>query len=127
VKNIGFITTNKVLAQSLAILIKSNPDLELEPFLMLNLGQAALDAEIMGIDIAVVEVIAGMSNGDGAIWTLCNTLRRTVPNCQILLLVQQDDPALQDKVLEAIKNKSVDDFVFCDSSLDYLLAKLLTI
>lgn len=126
-KNIGFITTNKVLAQSLAILIKSNPDLELEPFLMLNLGQAALDAEIMGIDIAVVEVIAGMSNGDGAIWTLCNTLRRTVPNCQILLLVQQDDPALQDKVLEAIKNKSVDDFVFCDSSLDYLLAKLLTI
>lgn len=57
VKKIGFITTNKVLAQSLAAAVRSNPDLRLEPFLLLNPHQATLDADLAGIDIAVVDVI----------------------------------------------------------------------
>jgi hypothetical protein len=61
-KNIGFITTNTMLAQSLATMVKNHSDLSLEPFLLLDPHQATLDAEVLKIDIAVVDVIDGVSD-----------------------------------------------------------------
>ena len=126
-KKIGIITKNKVLAQSLAFLIKNNPDLPFEPFVLLNLKQAAMDAEILKIDIAVVEMVAGTTKETEMILSLCTDLRRTGPGCQILLLVPQDNKEGRDMAMKAINAKVVDDYVFFDTSLDYLLAKLLAL
>ena len=124
-KKIGFITTNKVFAQSLATLIRSNAELSLEPYLMHNPQQAALDVEVLGVDVAVVVADAGTAQEHEAALSLCNDLRRSSPCCRILLLVQQDVPDARDAALQAVKDNLADDFMFCDSSLDYLLAKLL--
>ena len=126
-KKIGFITKNKVLAQSLASLIKSNRDLPLEPYVMLNLEQAAIDAEVFEIDVAVVEMVEEAAAETGTVISLCNELRKTSPDCQILLLVPQDVKRIRDEAMKAVNTRAVDDYVFQDTSLDYLLAKLLAL
>jgi len=119
-KKIGFITRNKVLAQSLSSLIKNNLDLPFEPYVLLNFEQATIDVGILKIDIAIIEMIEEALS-------LCEELRKTDPECRILLLVPQDNKELCDLAMKAVRVKSIDDYVFLDTSLDYLLAKLLTL
>ncbi|MGI6169436.1 MAG: hypothetical protein ACOYI4_07000 [Christensenellales bacterium] len=121
-KKIGFITTNKVLAQSLAAAVGSDLDLRLETFLMLNLHQAALDAELARIDIAVVDVMDVKETE--TVLTICKKLRQTVPDCRLLLLVSQDNKKGRKMAIDAIKSGVAHDFVFYDMSLEYLFAKL---
>ncbi|MDL2294829.1 hypothetical protein LJC60_09430 [Ruminococcaceae bacterium OttesenSCG-928-D13] len=123
-KKIGFITTNKMLAQSLAAAVKGNPELEFEPFLLLDPQQASLDAEVLKLDVAVVDVIDGAAKETETLLSFCKRLRMTVPGCRQLLLVSQDDKIGQKMAICAMKSKTVDDFVFYDTSLEYLFAKL---
>ena len=125
-KKIGLITKNKVLAQSLSLLIKNNLDLPFEPYILLSPGQAAVDAEIFGIDIAVIEMNAEASE-EAEVTSLYKELRKTNPDRQILLLVPQDSKCSRDIAMTAVNSKAVDDYVFLDTSLDYLLAKLLAL
>jgi len=127
VKRIGFITKNRVLAQSLASLIKNNLDLPFEPYVFQNFEQAAIDAEVFNIDVAVIETVADDHVESGAALLLCGNIRKTSPNCQILLLVHQENKYSRDEAMKAINAKSADDYVFLDTSLDYLLAKLLVL
>lgn len=123
-KRIGFITKNKVFAQSLAPQIRNNPDLGYEPFLLLNLGQAALDAEVLKIDFAVIDTIAETAKEIEMVLDLCKELRKAAVGCRILLLVSQDSREGCDLAMKSLKDKIIDDFVFYDESLEYLLAKL---
>lgn len=123
-KKIGFITTNKVLAQSLAAMVKTHSRLAFEPFLLLNPPQAALDAELLRLDIAVVDIIEGASNKAQAVQSFCEHIRLAIPGCRVLLLVSPDDTLGHQIAIEATKRKTADDFVFYDTSLDYLFAKL---
>lgn len=123
-KNIGFITTSKVLAQSLAAAVKCNPELGFEPFLLLDPRQASLDAELLKIDAAVVDVTDGASSETEATLSFCKRLRASLPDCRLLLLVSQDDMTGRETAIRAVKEKLADDFVFYDTSLEYLFAKL---
>lgn len=116
-KKIALITKNKIFAESLAVAIKSMPDLEFKPFLLLNSLQALLDAEVFEIDIALIDV-ASFS------LSFCEGLHNNLPKCHLLLLVSQDDWEIRKMATEAKKKKVVDDFVFYDASLKYLFAKL---
>jgi len=117
-KKIGFVTTNKVLAQSLAAAVESRPDWEIEPYLLLDPGQAALDAQVLRLDAAVVDV------ADAALEGSLEALRSAVPGCQLLLLVPKTGRGM---AIRAVKNKAADDFVFYDTSLHYLFAKMAAI
>jgi len=121
---IGFITTNKVLAQSLLTAIGTRPELEFEPFFLQNPDQAALDVEVLGIDVAVVDVPDGDLRGRAAVLSLCEKLRGASPGCRILLLLPQDAGAGKEMAVSAVKSLAADDFVFYDTSLEYLFAKL---
>lgn len=123
-KKIGFITRNKMLAQSLAASVKSQPELDFEPFMLLDSQQATLDAEILKIDIAVVDVIDGASDETETALSFCKIIRRAIPSCRLLLLVSQDDKVGRKMAIDAMKTKTADDFVFYDTSLEYLFAKL---
>jgi len=125
VKKIGFITKNNVLAQSLAYFIKSNPDLPFEPYMLQNPDQAAVEADILKIDVAVVEVSAGTANEADKALALCSQFRTAAPECRILLLVPQGSREVRDMAIKAVNSKIIDDYVFLDTSLDYFLAKLL--
>ena len=119
---IGFITTNKVLAQSLSSAIKARHDLGFESYLLLNPNQAVLDAEVLKIDIALVDVL---NNADcDAILSLCKALRQNVPACRVFILISQEDKSGKSMAIKAVQGKIADDFVFSDASLEYLFAKL---
>ena len=123
-KNIGFITTNKVFAQSFAETMKKRPELEYNFLLFLNPRQVIIDAEIMKTDIVIIDVVNENSAGSETFLYFCGELRKNIPGCQILLFVSQHDKLNCDKVVKAVKDKIADDFVFSDNSLEYLFAKL---
>ncbi len=125
-KKIGLISTYKLLAQSLAEVIKNYPDLEFEPCLLINPRQVILDAEIQGI-VAIIDMDWSAGEEPKTVWYLCEMLRKKIPYGKLLLLVPQNNPSLQDMAMRIMKNKNADDYVFFDVSLDYLLAKLLAL
>lgn len=90
-KRIGLITTNRVLAQSLAAAMNSHPELGFEPFLLLNPNQATLDAEVLRIDAAVIDVTDRASDEAEVVLTCCKMMRQKLPACRLLLLVSQED------------------------------------
>ncbi len=47
-----------------------------------------------------------------------------LPNCHLLLLVSQEDYSCREISTQAKKAGIVEDFVFYDASLKYLIAKL---
>ena len=126
-KRIGFNTTNRMFAQSFAAIVKNNPGLGFEPYLLLNPRQATLDAEVLKIDVAVVDVIDGAPKEAGMVLSFCEKVRQRIPVCRLLLLVSQEDKAGRELAIKAIKSKIADDYVFYDASLDYLFAKLAAI
>ena len=129
-KKIGFITTNRVLAQSLTAIVNDCSELEAEPFILLDPRQVPLDAEVLKIDVAVVDISmeAGASDESDMAWpSLCDSLRSTVPGCMILLLVPQGNVKQRYAAIKAVRNNAADDFVFSDLSLDYLFAKLMVL
>lgn len=113
-----------MFAQGLAAAVRNKPELNLEPILMLNPGQIILDADVSCIDVAVIDVRNMHSTDKETGCSVCKLLRQALPDCRVLLLVSQDHTFERHMAIEAIRSGMVDDFVFHDTSLDYLLAKL---
>jgi len=123
-KKVGIITTNKMFAQSLAASIREMPDRGFEPHLLLNPKQAQLDVEVLGIDVAIIDVVEGSTTGSESTVSFCENLRKAVPDCRLLLLISQDDKEACRVAVNSTKKEVIDDFVFYDASLGYLLTKL---
>lgn len=123
-KKIALITTNKILAQSLAAAIKVMSTFEFEFILLLDSRQALLDAEIFEIDVALIDVMDNDTKEKESPISFCEGLHNKLPNCHLLLLVSQDNSVSRNMATEAKRNNIVEDFVFYDASLKYLLAKL---
>lgn len=128
-KKIALITTNKILAQSLDAAMKSMTNLDFELVLLLNTHQVLLDAEILEIDAALIDVglIDTMDTNNEKNETpisLWKELHKLLPNCHLLLLVSQNDAASRKMAAQAKQMNIVEDYVFYDASLKYLLAKL---
>ena len=119
-KKIGFITTNKVFAQSLAAAIHSRPDWGIEPHLLLKPRQAVLEAEVLALDAVVIDAADAAPDETMA---FCRALRQSA-GCRLLLLVPKKGRRM---AIEAVKSQAADDFVFYDTSLEYLFAKLATL
>ncbi|NMA48716.1 MAG: hypothetical protein GX947_02925 [Tissierellia bacterium] len=123
-KKVALITTNRILAQSLAAAIKAMPDFNFEFFMLLDLNQALIDAEIFEIDIALIDVMERGAEEKDSLMSFCESLHQRLPQAHLLLLLSQDDPVRREMATEAKKKAIVDDFVFYDASLKYLFAKL---
>ncbi|NLB21093.1 MAG: hypothetical protein GX829_09820 [Clostridium sp.] len=96
---------------------------------MLNLHQVLLDIEVLEIDVALIDMALlderNSVDQDKAIsFLLCERIYNMHPNCQILLMISQADNLNRAIAIDAKKNQTIDDFIFYDASLRYLLAKL---
>ena len=123
-KKVAFITTNRILAQSLSAALHGMTDINFEFFILLNAQQSLVDAEILEIDVALIDVMDRGTEEKETIMSFCEGLHRKLPDCFLLLLVSQDDPIRREVATEAKKMGIVEDFVFYDASLKYLFAKL---
>ena len=123
-KKIGLITKNKILAHSLDAAIKAMPNLNFELFLLLNTEQTLLDAEIFEIDVALIDVLDNNLEDKQILILFCEKLKMTLPDSHLLFLVSQDDSFGREIANEAKEKKIIDDYVFYDASLKYLISKL---
>ena len=131
-KKIAFISTNKLLGESLKSTIEASSITNIEFFLLLNPKQVILDAKILKIDVALIDMTFSESKDPHNLknnlkCVLCERISHHLPKCHIILLVSQHDQINRNVALQAKQENKIDDFVFYDSSLKYLISNLSTI
>lgn len=131
-KKIAFISTNKILGESLQSTIEASLSSNIEFMLFLNPKQVILDAKIFEIDVALVDMTYSVGQDQDTYQNnqqclLCEQISLQLPKCHIILLVSQHDEINRKIAVQAKQENKIDDFVFYDSSLKYLVAKLSSI
>ena len=78
--------------------------------------------DIFHADVVILDIVdqADMDQAVG----ICQPLRQVEQDLKILLLVRPEQSAVCSRVIDAKNAGLIDDFVFYDSSLAYLLPKL---
>ncbi len=112
----------KVLAQSLIRSLQNDPKFT---FYMEPCPDNVLLAIInYNIDVAVVEVPESGEHPAEEMLFLCDKIKKTSPDCKTLVLCPETSEESKDAVVVAKKHGGIDDFIFYDSSLEYLTKKL---
>ena len=57
---------------------------------------------------------------------LCDRIHREMPGCKLLLLCSEDDKRGIANAIAARLDGTIDDFIFYDASVEYLMSKLLS-
>lgn len=121
-KTVLFISANKILGQGLSTAILSNPEIGVRWTAQLNYSQAVVGVDVFHSDMVILDV-ADQTDMEYAI-EICQSLRQYNRVIKILLLVRADQATVRRKSVDAQNMGLIDNFVFYDSSLTYLLAKL---
>ena len=77
-------------------------------------------------DIALIEVAETGVYDVLYCLDLCTRLRKTIPSCKLILLCPEQDEADVSAIVEAKQKGNIEDFIFYDASLDYLVFKLIS-
>lgn len=121
-KTVLFISSNKVLGQGLSVAIRAKRGFNFRWMARINYLQAAACVDIFHADVVILDVV-DQENMDQAI-EICRAFRQGEQKVKILLLVRPEQAAVRKVAVDTKNIGLVDDFVFYDSSLTYLLAKL---
>ena len=121
-KTILFISANKILGQGLSAAILSRPETGFKWTAQLNYSQAVVGADIFHADMVILDVVDD-TDMEYAV-KVCQSLRQSSRVIKILLLVRPEQATVRRKSVDAQNTGLIDNFVFYDSSVTYLLAKL---
>jgi len=126
VRTIVLVMWRRAVAQGLAHRLRNSPNLCLifEPSHSLALNAVRSRTA----DTVLVEVAeSGERHGISDCLAFCARLRSEAPQCKLLLMCPENDRCGVSRVVEAKRAGHIDDFLFYDSSIDYLAAKLLAL
>lgn len=121
-KTVLFVSSNKILGQGLSAAILSKPEFDFRWEAQLQYSQALVGADVFHADVVLLDV-ADQVDMKRAL-EICQSLRQNSQTTKILLLVRPEQAAVRAQAVDAKNAGQVDNFVFYDSSLSYLLAKL---
>ena len=123
-RTIVLIVWRKPIAQGLAQRLRDDPGIHLifEPSYS-RAHQAVCSRATGAVLIEVAE--SGGQHGISDCLALCAHLRGAAPQCKLLLMCPERDRAAVARAVEAKRLGHIDDFVFYDSSIDYVASKLL--
>lgn len=121
-KTVLFISSNKMLGQGLSAAFQSKPELDFLWAAQLNYSQAVVGIDIFHADVVILD-IADQADMEQAV-DICRSIRQNEQDIKILFLVRPEQAVVRKVAVEAKNVGLADDFVFYDSSLTYLLAKL---
>ena len=121
-KTVLFISSNKMLGQGLSAAFQSKPELDFLWAAQLNYSQAVVGIDIFHADVLIMD-IADQADMEQAV-DICRSIRQNEQDIKILFLVRPEQAVVRKVAVEAKNVGLADDFVFYDSSLTYLLAKL---
>ena len=121
-KTVLFISSNKMLGQGLSAAFQSKPDLDFRWAAQLNYPQAVVGVDIFRADVVILDVV-DQTDMEQAV-EICRSIRRDEQDAKILLLVRPEQAVVRKVAVDTKNDGLADDFIFYDSSLTYLLAKL---
>ncbi len=121
-KTVLFVSSNKILGQGLSAAILSKSEFDFRWEAQLQYSQAIVGADVFHADVVLLDV-ADQVDMKRAL-EICQSLRQNSQTTKILLLVRPEQAAVRAQAVDAKNAGQVDNFVFYDSSLSYLLAKL---
>lgn len=121
-KTLLFISSNKMLGQGLSAAIQSKPEIDFLWAAQLNYPQAIVGVDIFHADVVILDIVDQADMEQAA--EICQSIRRDDQNVKIFLLVRPEQAVVRKVSVNAKNAGLADDFVFYDSSLTYLLAKL---
>ena len=121
-KTVLFISSNKVLGQGLSVAIRSKPGFNFRWEAQLNYLQAVACVNIFHADVVILDIV-DQENLEQAV-EICQAFRQGEQNVKILRLVRPEQAVVRKVAVDTKNTGQVDVFVFYDSSLTYLLAKL---
>ena len=121
-KTVLFVSSNKILGQGLSAAILLKPEFDFRWEAQLQYSQAIVGADVFHADVVLLDV-ADQVDMKRAL-EICQSLRQNSQTTKILLLVRPEQAAVRTQAVDAKNAGQVDNFVFYDSSLSYLLAKL---
>lgn len=121
-KTIIFISANKILGQGLSAAILSKAEIDFQLTAQFNYSQGVVGADVFHADVVILDV-ADQSDMDYAV-EICRSLRQSDRMIKILLLVRPEQEIVRTKAVDVQNAGLIDNFVFYDNSLTYLLAKL---
>lgn len=121
-KTVVLIMRRASLAQGLMTKIRHIPDMRLcyEP----DYTKADVAIHTHLAAGALLEVSEDGANDIGFCLALCAKLRKATPHCHIMLMCPEGQTEAVHRAIEAKRRGEIDDFVFYDVSLDYLVASL---
>ena len=121
-KTVLFVSSNKILGQGLSAAILSKSEFDFRWEAQLQYSQAIVGTDVFHADVVLLDV-ADQVDMKRAL-EICQSLRQNSQTTKILLLVRPEQAAVRAQAVDAKNAGQVDNFVFYDSSLSYLLAKL---
>lgn len=121
-KTVLFISSNKMLGEGLAVAFQLKPELGFLWATQLDYTQAVIGVDIFHADVVILD-IADQAYMNQAV-EICRSIRQNEQTVKILLLVRPEQAVVRKISVHAKNIGLADDFVFYDSSLVYLLAKL---
>ena len=90
--------------------------------------EAAEAAIANGADTALlIEIAESGGYNAGFCLQLCDRIRKGAPGCRLLLLCPEQNEMSVSAAGEAMRNGRIDDFLFYDASIEFLVSKLLEI
>lgn len=121
-KKVLFISSNKMLGQGMSAAFQSKPEQEFLWAAQLNYSQAVVGVDIFHADVIILDIV-DQEEMEQAV-KICQSIRLDEQSVKILLLVRPEPAAVRKRAVDTKSAGLADDFVFYDSSLTYLLAKL---
>ena len=112
----------RFLAQTLMKSLKS--DERFSFFAEYDYQNAALVASAVQPDIAVVEVPESKAWRAMDYLTVCGGIRSASPHCRVLFFCPENSQDSRSVAIEAKRSGAIDDFIFFDTSWNYLVSKL---
>lgn len=121
-KTVLLIMRRASLAQGLMAKVQDAPDLRLcyEPDY--DNADTAIRSHLAAG--ALLEVAEDGEQDIGFCLSLCAQLRKVTPHCHLMLMCSEGQMEAVHRAIEAKRKGEIDDFVFYDASLDYLIASL---
>ena len=124
-KTVMLVLCRRVIAELLVEAIHTRTDVE--TFAMYEFRQVKNMAMVKKPKLALVEVPERHGSPVDDALAVCREIKEASPGCKIILICPENDTEGVETTSQALREGEIDDFMFYDLSVDYLVAKVGTL
>lgn len=121
-KKIVLVMDRKVLAEALLLEMKNNTGMKI--YTEYDYHKATVSVDIFRPDAVLIELPETKEISAEECLKICDGIREVDAACKILLLAPEGDPKACELTIQAVRDGRIDDFLYYDTSMKYLISKL---